>query len=395
MTVPHTASAVRRFPGIHAVAHRFELPLAPGEQQTIEVFAREIRAAASADETKPYLLVLNGGPGMPARRPTDAGGWLKAPLEHYRLLLLDQRGTGLSTPVSAEALPSAAALAHYRADAIVRDAEAIRRTLLGEDGRWSIIGQSFGGFTAVTYLSFAPEHLDAAFITGGLPPLDRPAIDVYRATSKRLDARLALYLDRYPEDRATWEAVTASEPRFKELGNPLGMSDGPEHLHYLAEHARASNLVFLEKARHELSYTANPLYAVLHEAIYAQGEATRWAARRALDERGDDPLLYGEMILPSYFASDPTLQPFRAVAEELAEYAGWPPLYDPEQLARNEVPAVAAVYLDDMYVEAEYSRETAGAINGLAPWVTNEFQHDGLYDPKVFKRLLAMLRGEA
>ena len=31
-----------------------------------------------------------------------------------------------------------------------------------------MLGQSFGGFCAMTYLSFAPEGLREAFITGGL-----------------------------------------------------------------------------------------------------------------------------------------------------------------------------------------------------------------------------------
>ena len=47
---------------------------------------------------------------------------------------------------------------------------------------WSVLGQSFGGFCAVTYLSRAPEGLREALITGGLPGLDTCADDVYRAT---------------------------------------------------------------------------------------------------------------------------------------------------------------------------------------------------------------------
>src|SRR3712207_8283847 len=59
---------------------------------------------------------------------------------------------------------------------------------------------------------------------------------------------------------------------------------GPERLHYLAEYATAAPAVFAEQARELLSHTARPLYALLHEAIYAQGEATGWAAQRVLDE---------------------------------------------------------------------------------------------------------------
>jgi pimeloyl-ACP methyl ester carboxylesterase len=90
---------------------------------------------------------------------------MKRALTEYRVLLLDQRGTGRSTPVGPE-IPGATAadqaeyLTQFRADSIVHDAEAIRREL-GVD-RWSLLGQSFGGFTSLTYLSFAPEGLREA-----------------------------------------------------------------------------------------------------------------------------------------------------------------------------------------------------------------------------------------
>jgi pimeloyl-ACP methyl ester carboxylesterase len=58
----------------------------------------------------------------------------------------------------------------------VKDCEAIRKILLGgrpteEDRKWTILGQSFGGFVSLTYLSFHPEGLKESFITGGLAPV--------------------------------------------------------------------------------------------------------------------------------------------------------------------------------------------------------------------------------
>jgi pimeloyl-ACP methyl ester carboxylesterase len=153
--------------------------------QTLTVFTREVAAPDGLD--RPYLVFFQGGPGFEATRPTSPPtGWMKRALDDYRVLLLDQRGTGRSTPVGQQ-IPGdtpeaqAAYLTHFRADSIVRDAEYIRRELAVD--RWSILGQSFGGFTSMTYLSFAPEGLREVFITGGLAPIGRPVDDVYGATS--------------------------------------------------------------------------------------------------------------------------------------------------------------------------------------------------------------------
>jgi pimeloyl-ACP methyl ester carboxylesterase len=93
-------------------------------------------------------------------------GWIKVAFDHgFQVLLLDQRGTGLSTPVSAASLESfksdeekVAYLTHFRADSIVRDCETIRLALtdnrsINEEQRISLLGQSFGGFCITTYLS--------------------------------------------------------------------------------------------------------------------------------------------------------------------------------------------------------------------------------------------------
>ena len=405
--------------GLRFIDHRLTVPLAPGDARTVEVFAREVRAAARADEERPYLLMLNGGPGQAAQRPLRPGAWLERAIEDFHVVLLDQRGTGLSTPATARTLAGltpaeqAAWLRCFRADAIVRDAEHVRRALLG-DRPWTVFGQSFGGFTALTYLSFAPEGVEQALIAGGLPSLHRPALDVYRATLARMDARIALYLDRYPEDAARWDAVFDHVARedvvlpdgraltvrgLRGVGEVLGMSTGPEQLHFLVERAWDApgvlSDVFLDDVRSRLSYARAPLYAVLHEAIYAQGEATRWAAQRALDERAEVPRFTGETVLPFVVEEDPALAPLREAAELLAEAGDWPALYDPDALARNAVPAVAAVYLEDAYVESAFSLETAGAVRGLRTWVTNEHDHDGIHVGPVLDRLLAMARGEA
>jgi hypothetical protein len=105
----------------------------------------------------------------------------------------------------------------------------------------------------------------------------------------------------------------------------------------------------------------------------------------------------GEMIYPWMIESDPLLAPLAGASGLLAERTGWPRLYDPATLAGCTVPAAAAVYFDDMYVDSGFSLATAKAIDGLRPWVTNQYEHDGLRvsNGAVVGRLIDMVRGVA
>ncbi|MFN2489294.1 MAG: alpha/beta fold hydrolase [Actinomycetota bacterium] len=391
--------ATHRTSGLLLSEHEFQVPLdhSQPERAKLTVFGREVVSLARERDELPWLVFFQGGPGHEAPRPLGARDptWLERALEDYRVLLLDQRGTGRSTPVGqlTGMAPDAQAdyLSHFRADAIVRDAELIRRELGVE--RWSVLGQSFGGFCVVSYLSFAPDALAAALVTGGLPPLERHTDDVYRATYRRVLNKNRAYYARYPEDlervRAILERLDAEDVRlpsgdrltvrrFRQLGNLLGASDGFEKLHYLLElpFGSPASLHDLESAS---PFARNPLYAVIHEACYASGCATRWAAARVLpDEFRDDPTLFtGEHVFPWMLEDFGVLRPLADAAHVLAERE-WPQLYDPARLGVSDVPAAAAVYAEDMYVERAYSEETAATIRGLRPWITNEYEHDGL-----------------
>lgn len=427
-----------RQPGVVLTDRRFSVPLdhdVPGGER-IELFARECVAVGREGAELPWLVYLQGGPGFGANRFTGKQAWLGRALRDYRVLLLDQRGTGSSTPANRQTLPlrggpreQADYLAHFRADAIVRDCEAIRTEVTG-GAPWTVLGQSFGGFCATHYLSTAPEGLAAALITGGLPTLDGHADDVYRAAYPRMERKSLAHYARYPQDaeraRRIAEYVAEHEPvlpggyrftteAFQSLGILLGTGDGTHRLHYLLEDAfvrtpagHALSDAFQEAVLGILSYAGAPLYALLHEACYAQGgRPTAWSSERVRAEfprfeagkslaDGAPPLFTGEAVQRWMFDSDPALRPLRETADRLAERVDWPVLYDPSRLAANEVPVAAAVYHDDMFVDTEHALGTARAIRGLRTWVTDEYEHDGLRasGPRVLDRLIGLARGE-
>ncbi|WP_328321936.1 alpha/beta hydrolase [Kribbella sp. NBC_00382] len=396
-----------RLPGLVVTDHVFTVPLdhSQPDGSTIEVLAREVVAAAKVDADLPWLIYLQGGPGGASPRPTGASGWIGRATQDYRVLLLDQRGTGRSTAVTARTASRlapaelAAYLRHFRADSIVRDAEFIRAQL-SPDKPWTTLGTSYGGFITLTYLSLAPEGLKTCLITGGLPGLDTTADDVYSQTYPRVRAKVEAFYQRYPEDvervrrivdhlRDNEVRLPDGDPltvrRFQLLGLDLGMGDYAETLHWLIDSAWDGDELgaeFLYGAMNHSQFGTGPLFSVLHELIYAQDDRpTNWSAERLrpaeFDGDAEHFLFTGEMIYPWMLEEIGLLKPFKEAADLLASATDWTPLYDVQRLQGNRVPVAAAVWHDDMYVDAGLSLQTAARVGNLKTWITNEWEHDG------------------
>ncbi|KAJ3829626.1 alpha/beta-hydrolase [Lentinula raphanica] len=436
---------------IKVIERYFDLPLdykqPSGEK--IRVFARNLIPKKKAKTEKeeqdlPYLVYLQGGPGFEVGLMGSSGFAGEIHEQGYQTLWLDPRGTGLSTPVSADTLPSrlksdqdiADYLKYFRADSIVKDCEAIRQILLGdkpneEDRKWTIMGQSFGGFCAITYLSFHSEGLKEVFITGGLAPLVDDPDPNYEWTVRKVTHRNKIYYEKYPEDvRRVRDIARYLEGnavvlpnggnltvrRFQQLGIDFGMSGGIDRVHQTVLRAANDLELFgkfsyktLQNIEHSQSFDGNPIYAILHEPIYCQGKAPRWSAQRVVDKNpqfswahvkklsADEPIYFtGEMIFPTMFDDYANLRPLKGAAELLAQDSSWGPLYDLQQLAANKVKVSAATYFEDMYVPFELSQETAVKIQNTEQYITNQLFHSGIReDPKdVMKRLFQLSRRE-
>lgn len=412
--------------GMHIRDHQVTVPLdwVQPDERTLTIFARELCSAEKVGQELPIMLYLQGGPGGKGPRPVDKSGWIGEALKTHRVLLLDQRGTGKSGRITAasmghfaSAADGAEYLGHFRADSIVSDAEFLRKEVFG-GRKWSTLGQSYGGFLTLTYLGRAPEALEACYIAGGLPSLEPSALEVYRRTYARTKAKNEEFYARYPHHVETMAKIAdrlavgdvllpdgdvLTVHRFQSLGIDFGMKPGFERMAWLIDEAFDANGeltdTFLAQVLVRSNYADNPLFAVMQESIFADGQsgATAWAAQREIAnhpefaETARPLLMTGEMMYPWMFEEIRLLKPFAAAVNEMARRDDWAPLYDRRKLAENRVPVSAVVYHDDMYVDAQLSLETANAVGNLRAWVTNEFEHDGISAPAVFPRLVSMV----
>ncbi|KAL8679936.1 MAG: hypothetical protein Q9186_003850, partial [Xanthomendoza sp. 1 TL-2023] len=227
----------------------FEVPLnhASPHDGSLRLFARSIeRFEKPVDVGKaeakhlPWLLYLQGGPGMPCKSPQNYGWTEKALDKGYQILFLDQRGTGLSSTVTEQTLSR-----------------------------------------------------QGAFILGGLAPLVEQPDSVYQSLYLKVAERNQSYYNKYPEDvRRVKDIVhylqtekvdlpsggTLSIARLRQLGIDFGFHGGIDSVHEIVLRMASDLNYFGNFTRPTLaqfegmqSFDNCPLYALIHESIYLHG----------------------------------------------------------------------------------------------------------------------------
>ncbi|MDA8131266.1 MAG: alpha/beta fold hydrolase [Elusimicrobia bacterium] len=194
----------------------------------------------------PVVAVFNGGPS------SDSHGLYRKLSSDPRsagvdFVFMDQRGTGCSTPYPpGESRETARRLTGYTSRAIVHDAEAVRRKLLGRNGKWRIFGQSYGGLIVHRYLAVAPGSLEAAYSHGYAVMTDQVEWMKERILSQ--DRVADDYFRGYPQDRQLLETIRARIPPDKcftdegsticgpamidAIRHPLGFRNSWEDMHW-------------------------------------------------------------------------------------------------------------------------------------------------------------------
>ncbi|OTA27122.1 proline iminopeptidase [Alloscardovia macacae] len=431
-------------PGLHVDDHVINVPLhwqwkdgaAEPEQESfageqIQLFYRVVTSAQNTKRELPLLLFLQGGPGGMGPRPMSADSipWLAEAVKHFRVVLIDQRGTGRSSRVDASSITrrtkngetarqTADFLKNFLADSIIHDCEYLRLTQFGGQ-KWATLGQSYGGFLTMAYLSLFPHALAVSFVTGGIPHIPMNPREVYEHTVPRMIAKTQQYYARYPEDEAKLAHIAdiiasggvqlpngdpVSVRRLQMLGGDFGMKPSFERMHWTVDTAFASPAeeasgiltdgFLMELFARTTSY-GDELYWALQEFIYANENMSpiSWAANQvlrdtpAMNEDARPLMLIGEAALPEMFEQDAALRPFAPAMDLLMADTSWGKVYDEEKLAENTVPLRAAVYFDDMYVDSGLQLDTLSRVGNSHAWVTNEFEHDGARSGNVFQHL--------
>lgn len=143
-----------------AILLRFLLPLAllaPLSAQTPgRVSSRGLDIHYQIDGKGEPLLILGGGPGDVAARYHELFHLLS---RHARCILVEQRGTGASTPKVKDATTLNLA-------ATLEDFEAIRKQLGLK--QWTVLGFSYGGYLASLYAETFPESLSSLVLLGSM-----------------------------------------------------------------------------------------------------------------------------------------------------------------------------------------------------------------------------------
>ena len=160
------------------------------------------------------VVVLAGGPGFSAGYMQPIVGMVA---KDHTVILLEQRGTGRSLP--AQETP-----ATVNEDLVVSDLEALRHEL--GYTRWTLLGHSFGTFTAMRYAIAYPEHVSALALLAVMPP--RRADDHMDANlEKRLPASTG---PAFHELMVKYKAATTDAER-NDLGGRMNALLLPAYLY--------------------------------------------------------------------------------------------------------------------------------------------------------------------
>jgi pimeloyl-ACP methyl ester carboxylesterase len=387
------------------------VPLDPsgGVPGTVTLALRRHRAAVG--EARDAIVALAGGPGQPAIPFAENFAELLGPIAATRdLIVLDQRGIGLSQPLSCHAFEHqrayrsggalvaacasqlGASRGFYTTADTVADLEAIR--VAGGYEKLVLYGTSYGTKVAERYAQTYPTHVEALVLDSVVPPTGPEALD--RSTFAAIPRVLRQICAKEecahitPEPVADLKKVVA-----RTTGRPLRgrVIDGHGQAHPVAISSNEllgmliagdfSSLLraeFVTTVRSAANGDTAPLARLLVRASSGGGEG----------EDFDTPLYYATVCEEEDFPWSRAASPKQRVAQataaaralgagafapftlanalsfsDIPECAYWPyptPAPAPEQAAMPNVPTLILSGADDLRTPTANAREVAAQI---------------------------------
>ena len=187
-----------------------EVPEDRGKPQgrRIKIFVAVLPANTLSPKTDPFV-ILAGGPGQSASHLGPFATRLTELRRTRDIVLIDQRGTGRSSPLvcdafknldevlDADPVPRAAACARqlreqgidpaqYTTTSFIADLDAMRHAL--GYARMNLWGGSYGSRVAQEYLRRFPERVRTVVLDGVAPPAMTISLDVWRTRAAALTA---------------------------------------------------------------------------------------------------------------------------------------------------------------------------------------------------------------
>ena len=331
-----------------------------------------LQVALEAEQAAPrgVLLALNGGPGAPGAPLAETVEERLGPdvVAAYRIVAIDQRGTGVSAlqcPTlqhegARRFVPSAAAVrscasdlgparGDYGTDATVADLDSLRE-LLGAP-RLTIFAVSYGTFVAQQYAIAHPARTSALVLDSAVPAggVDTLQVDVARAAPRVL--RSACRAAGCPGDPVADLAAVARGREGAELFDLLGaMSNAnPRYdslLPALRRAARGDPAALdelLATYRGAFDTTSAVFSAGLHAAAFCGDQRFPWG-------RSNAPLAGRKLAVRRAVARAGDVYPFSAASiaggSGVRECLPWPPVRPSRvRLGRPALPDVPTLFL--------------------------------------------------
>ena len=340
----------------------FEVPLDHGDPEggTLEL---QVAVETEAAAPRGALLILNGGPGAAGAplAPEVAERLGPDVVADYRLVALDQRGTGTSAldcpPLQESAgrsfTPSASAVracagqleqvsAFYGTDDVVADLDALRTALEAE--RWSVFAVSYGTYVAQQYAAKHPDRVAGLALDSPLPASGPDVVGLDAAAASGRVLRLACRAAGCPGDPvADLATVVGRDGGGADLLQTMrGMSSvRPAYdtllpaLRQAARGDRGELERVLQAYRTGFATTPDIYSAGLHSAAYCADQSFPWGLSRA-PVRSRSSAVRAEIGGVSTSAAYPFDRPTLAGSSVLRECQAWLPA-EPSAVARGQV----------------------------------------------------------